>query len=172
VPVLGDIPVVGWLFRSTNTKKIRTNLLLFLTPYIVRDQADFRRIFERKMRERQQFVEQFYGAIPGYEVAVDFARKPGPLARLSQVIAREANKLENGGPGNAGEKLIAPGGAVLVPRVLEPGEAPPVPGEAPPPSGETPPGAEPAPVPQMEEVPIREPAPVERLEVQPGGEVR
>ena len=43
---------------------MKTNLLLFLTPYIIRDQSDFRRIFERKMKERQQFVEQFYGRSP------------------------------------------------------------------------------------------------------------
>ena len=41
---------------------MKTNLLLFLTPYIIKDSSDFRRIFERKMKERQQFVEQFYGA--------------------------------------------------------------------------------------------------------------
>ncbi|HSP80839.1 MAG TPA: type II secretion system secretin GspD, partial [Myxococcaceae bacterium] len=61
VPVLGDIPLIGHLFRETTRRKTKTTLLLFLTPYIIRDQTDFRRIFERKMKERQQFVEQFYG---------------------------------------------------------------------------------------------------------------
>ncbi len=57
--------------RTARTK-VKTNLLLFLTPYIIRDSSDFRRIFERKMNERQQFVEQFYGAATGYDVAIDF----------------------------------------------------------------------------------------------------
>ena len=37
VPILGDIPLLGWLFRSTNEEKKRTNLLIFVTPRIVTD---------------------------------------------------------------------------------------------------------------------------------------
>jgi general secretion pathway protein D len=113
VPVLGDIPIVGHLFRETTRRKTKTNLLLFLTPYIIRDQTDFRTIFERKMKERQQFVEQFYGQVPGYDVAVDFSRKPGPLSRMNQAVIREQQRAENGGPGAPGERVIkpaAPGG--------------------------------------------------------------
>src|SRR5207302_1552568 len=40
VPLLGSIPVLGWLFRNEVTNKTKTNLLLFLTPYIIRDQSD------------------------------------------------------------------------------------------------------------------------------------
>ncbi len=109
-PILGDIPLLGNLFRQQTRRKVKTNLLLFLTPYIIRDGSDFRRIFERKMRERQEFVEQFYGATTGYDVAIDFERKPGPLARVSQIVVKEMNKIENGGPGNGNEKVIAPAG--------------------------------------------------------------
>lgn len=108
IPLLGDIPVLGRLFRSTSKKKQKTNLLLFLTPYIVRDQADFRRIFERKMKERQVFVEQFYGRQPGYEVPVDYTRKAGPIAKMMRIHQAEMDKLENGGKGSKDEKLIKP----------------------------------------------------------------
>ncbi|KFE63279.1 type II secretion system secretin GspD [Hyalangium minutum] len=109
VPILGDVPLLGHFFRETTRKKTKTNLLLFLTPYIIKDQSDFRTIFERKMKERQQFVEQFYGQVPGYDVAVDFSRKPGPLSRMNQSVLREQQKLENGGPGTPGERIIKPG---------------------------------------------------------------
>ncbi|NPC87139.1 type II secretion system secretin GspD, partial [Pyxidicoccus fallax] len=108
VPVLGDIPILGHLFRETTRRKTKTNLLLFLTPYIIRGPEDFRVIFERKMKERQQFVEQFYGQVPGYDVAVDFSRKPGPLSRMNQSVLKEQQRAENGGPGAAGERIIAP----------------------------------------------------------------
>jgi general secretion pathway protein D len=108
IPLLGDVPVLGWLFRTNSVTKQRTNLLLFLTPYIIRDQSDFRRIFERKMRERQEFVEQFYGRQPGYKVPIDYARKAGPLAKMFKTIETEAQKLENGGPGTVNERLFAP----------------------------------------------------------------
>ncbi len=108
VPILGDIPLLGNIFRTQSREKIKTNLLLFLTPYIIKDSSDFRRIFERKMKERQQFVEQFYGQSTQYDVAIDFSRKPGPLARMTQILNKESNKFENGGVGAPGEKLIQP----------------------------------------------------------------
>ena len=37
VPLLGDIPFLGALFRSTSNAKKRTNLLIFVTPRIVTD---------------------------------------------------------------------------------------------------------------------------------------
>ena len=110
-PILGDIPLIGHLFREQKHTKVKTNLLLFLTPYIIKDKSDFRRIFERKMQERQQFVELFYGQIPGYDVAIDFARKAGPIAKMGQILGREENKLENGGPGSPGERMVRPRGA-------------------------------------------------------------
>ncbi len=109
VPVLGDIPILGHLFRDQTSKKVKVNLLLILTPYIIKDKSDFRRIFERKMKERQQFIELFYGQVPGYDVAIDFDRKAGPVARLAQRIRQEEQKIENGGPGLPGERMIAPG---------------------------------------------------------------
>ncbi|MBX5483826.1 MAG: type II secretion system secretin GspD [Myxococcaceae bacterium] len=122
VPVLGDIPLIGHLFREATHKKVKTNLLLFLTPYIIKDQSDFRRIFERKMKERQQFVETFYGAAPGYEVAVDWDRKKGPLAMIGSTLRKEAQKVENGGPGLNGEKVIAPMGGGTIGKPPAQGE--------------------------------------------------
>ena len=37
IPLLGDIPLLGILFRSTSNQKQRTNLLIFVTPHIVTD---------------------------------------------------------------------------------------------------------------------------------------
>jgi general secretion pathway protein D len=37
VPLLGDIPYIGGLFRSETRKKTRTNLMVFLRPVIMRD---------------------------------------------------------------------------------------------------------------------------------------
>jgi general secretion pathway protein D len=39
VPLLGDIPFVGGLFRSENRTKNRTNLMVFLRPTVLRDNA-------------------------------------------------------------------------------------------------------------------------------------
>ena len=60
VPVLGDLPILGALFRKTTTIKKKTNLLLIMTPHVIRDQTDLRRIFERKMQERQEFLDRYF----------------------------------------------------------------------------------------------------------------
>ncbi|NNC76684.1 MAG: type II secretion system secretin GspD [Woeseiaceae bacterium] len=39
VPVLGSIPILGNLFRSRDTEKVKTNLLVFIRPQILRDAA-------------------------------------------------------------------------------------------------------------------------------------
>lgn len=39
VPVMGDLPVVGGLFRSENRSRNKTNLMVFLRPIVVRDAA-------------------------------------------------------------------------------------------------------------------------------------
>ena len=39
VPILGRIPVVGNLFRSRKTEKVKTNLMIFIRPTILRDSA-------------------------------------------------------------------------------------------------------------------------------------
>jgi general secretion pathway protein D len=40
VPLLGDIPIVGYAFRSEKKSAVKDNLLIFITPTIVKD-ADF-----------------------------------------------------------------------------------------------------------------------------------
>ncbi|RKZ70217.1 MAG: type II secretion system protein GspD [Candidatus Parabeggiatoa sp. nov. 1] len=39
VPGLGDLPIIGGLFRSQSTKKVKRNLMVFLHPVIIRDAA-------------------------------------------------------------------------------------------------------------------------------------
>lgn len=37
VPILGSLPIIGFFFRSTTDRKEKTNLLIFVTPYVVTD---------------------------------------------------------------------------------------------------------------------------------------
>jgi len=61
VPVLGDIPLIGSLFRSTSKSERRTNLMIFLTPHIVDDPSDMVEIQRVKEAQRQEFLRRFYG---------------------------------------------------------------------------------------------------------------
>lgn len=40
VPLLGDIPLLGWLFRWNSKSATKTNILIFVTPTIMTDVAD------------------------------------------------------------------------------------------------------------------------------------
>ena len=51
MPLLGDIPVLGWLFKTKHVSKNKTNLLVFLTPHIVKEADDLSKITEEKQRE-------------------------------------------------------------------------------------------------------------------------
>lgn len=110
IPILGDIPFLGWLFKDFTQRTEKINLLLVLTPYIVHDKRDFQRIFERKMDEYEQFAASYYGEQPKYRAHINYARKTGPLGKLTQTVIRELNKVENGGLGGEGQILITPSG--------------------------------------------------------------
>ncbi len=40
VPFIGDVPVIGQLFKKTDNHKNKINLLIFLTPHIIKNEAD------------------------------------------------------------------------------------------------------------------------------------
>jgi general secretion pathway protein D len=86
VPVLGDLPLLGFLFRNSSNTKQKTNLLLILTPYIIRDQDDLRAIFERKMQERQEFLDRYFvfSDQKPYEPPKDFSRANGLVETIRQ----------------------------------------------------------------------------------------
>ena len=48
VPILGDIPLLGWLFKSRKTQRERTNLFVFLTPHVINNKADAQKIYNEK----------------------------------------------------------------------------------------------------------------------------
>ena len=51
VPLLGDIPFLGWLFRFQSRQIEKLNLLVFLTPQLVRDESDMIELKVRKGKE-------------------------------------------------------------------------------------------------------------------------
>lgn len=58
-PLLGDIPIVGGLFRSTNTSKMKQNLMVFIRPVILAEEANLARYSKSRydyLRELQKTV--------------------------------------------------------------------------------------------------------------------
>ncbi|CAG9435291.1 Secretin PulD (plasmid) [Providencia alcalifaciens] len=50
VPLLGDIPVLGYLFRSKSEQNSKRNLMLFIRPTIIRERDEFRSVSVDKYR--------------------------------------------------------------------------------------------------------------------------
>jgi len=72
VPVLGSVPVLGHLFRSQTSKKVKTNLLIFIRPTIIRDD----RVLTGATAEKYRAIR---------ERQIDFARDKGLLLNKRDV---------------------------------------------------------------------------------------
>ena len=93
VPLLGDIPIIGWLFKSRQSSKEKTNMLIFLTPKIVRTPRDSDQLLGQKLLQRQNYIKGIGGRDP-YGETVDQIQKrralaPTPLTPLSPQKSRK-----------------------------------------------------------------------------------
>jgi general secretion pathway protein D len=87
VPLLGDIPLLGYLFKTTTRTKQRTNLVVVLTPYIIRQQSDLYAIRERKLREYDEFARSMSGlAHAAFEPDVDYRKKRGLVEEINRAV--------------------------------------------------------------------------------------
>ncbi len=79
--------LVKMLKKETSKTKRKTNLLLILTPYIIRDPGDLREIFERKMQERQQMIDRYFVfGEDKFEPHIDYSRTRGLVAEIVNEI--------------------------------------------------------------------------------------
>ena len=49
IPCLGDIPFLGWLFKTRGSGREKSNLFVFITPHIIRNQAEAAAIYQKKL---------------------------------------------------------------------------------------------------------------------------
>ena len=54
IPILGSIPIIGWLFKSKSKQNIKTNLLIFLTPHIITTDEDMESITDKKTKYMEE----------------------------------------------------------------------------------------------------------------------
>ena len=106
IPLLGDIPVLGNLFKSRGKERNKTNLMIFIRPTILRSAADSRRVAEQRygyIRLQQglqspneepsidQLVRDYLGAAP----PIPTAPIPGNIEdpRIAVPIQRNTTKV-------------------------------------------------------------------------------
>lgn len=55
VPLLGDIPLLGWLFKRKTTTESKTNLLVFITPKIIKNGTDMNTVTNSSKKAMDDF---------------------------------------------------------------------------------------------------------------------
>jgi general secretion pathway protein D len=71
VPLLGDIPGIGWIFKSHSTKRERRNLYIFITPRIVRNPAEATIIYEEKREDADWHQLKGFGEEEAFKLKVN-----------------------------------------------------------------------------------------------------
>ncbi len=56
VPCLGGIPLMGHLFKSTTRESVQTNLYVFLTPHIIENPSEAKKIYQDKHRQMSKIT--------------------------------------------------------------------------------------------------------------------
>ncbi len=88
MPVLGDIPILGWLFKTKHVTKNKTNLIVFLSPHVADGPEKLAKITEEKQKEFAQANQQFAED----ELIVKF-RKGVPKDRALSIVAEQGESV-------------------------------------------------------------------------------
>jgi len=78
-PLLGDIPVLGWLFKRKRVSDLKTNLLIFITPRIIKDASDLAEVTRRSRDSMTRFrLEEMSADLPPGFVEAERGLVSGP----------------------------------------------------------------------------------------------
>jgi general secretion pathway protein D len=95
VPGLGSIPLLGWLFKRKSRRREKVNLLMVLVPHILETPDDAKRIHQRRMQERFEFLERETAFkrkdLPTH---VNYRKKSGLLASINHEARRMDEEAE------------------------------------------------------------------------------
>jgi len=73
VPVLGDIPILGWLFRDKSDSTEKTNLYIFITPRVIKNPNEAESVLQEKQQHMNSVQEGSFKVIqnPSAETVVE-----------------------------------------------------------------------------------------------------
>jgi len=113
VPFLGDLPIIGEVFKSRARSRVKTNLMVFIRPTILRNAAD-----------RQALAARRYGTVRDAQTTFDPKREPS----IDELIVDYMGASLPSAP-SAQVAVVAPGDTLIRPRAtpgpLEQSELPP-----------------------------------------------
>lgn len=93
VPFLGDLPILGWLFKSSKSTKKKINLLVFLTPKIVRSHEDRQNLLGEKIKSRLEWLQQNTSTTD-----VSHSRSLELLEKIERELQNKKSAINEGSP--------------------------------------------------------------------------
>jgi general secretion pathway protein D len=58
VPCVGNIPILGWMFKNFAGTNTKTNLLIFISPQIIRSAEDLEKATGKKKKESEENLQK------------------------------------------------------------------------------------------------------------------
>ncbi len=86
IPLLGDLPILGNLFKYSNSQEQRSDLLLFLTPHLINEYSDLINITQKKLESREKLGKTL------------FDPKDKQRERISEMKAKNAEDAKKAPP--------------------------------------------------------------------------
>jgi type II secretion system protein D len=154
VPLLGDLPLIGPLFSSTKWGKSKSELLLFLTPFVVRNPAEMADLSERERDRLWEVPKNLRGPLSG-PGAGEQLRSLEPPAYQQPPAGGQEQEMPPAPQEELTEPQAPPAGATEGEPPAAPAPSPPAPAAQAPEAQQQP--ATPAPSPQP--APPEQPAP-------------
>lgn len=132
VPLLGDIPLIGLLFQRNQTHNQKTNLLIFITPHVIKDPSDFAEVSKTKIDQRNSFIENNFGKKQQRQIKELIAAHRVDLLEYTPPVRTEFPQ--------ASSTVLPPPASMPLPSPAAPSPAamPPPPVAVPPPSSKPP----------------------------------
>lgn len=75
VPLLGDIPILGWLFKAKTYDTVKTNLIILLRPKIIGTSLSNANLIDSRLKKRDDFVENYMGGTEMHKEGVEQLKK-------------------------------------------------------------------------------------------------
>ncbi|MFH1223661.1 MAG: type II secretion system secretin GspD [Pseudomonadota bacterium] len=97
VPILGDIPIIGWFFKGKTTRSVKTNLLVFITPHIVRNYEAHSELTKKAIGSRKGFMKQNFGGDDKFTELIDAVEKKVDLQMKSEKPVSEKDYMPDNG---------------------------------------------------------------------------
>jgi len=94
VPFLGDIPLLGLLFRKTTKTVEKRNLIMIIVPHVIKDPSDLKRLHEQRMKEYRDFARTMGEREKEYSGELDYRKKSGILHDVHQTVNKVRSERE------------------------------------------------------------------------------